>query len=470
MWYKEFMAHKELLKALPSVDEVLRSPEGEGWLARYPRRYVLDAVRRAIEGRRKMIVEGGEAGLSMAELSPEVEADLRALSSLSLRPVINATGIVIHTNLGRSALSESALENIQNVARGYSNLEYDLAAGKRGKRYSHIKRLLREVTGAEDGIAVNNNAGAVLLCLSAMAKGREVVVSRGELVEIGGSFRVPDVMAQSGAVLREVGATNKTHLRDYEAAIHDNTALIMKVHQSNYRITGFTQDVPLGELVALGGRRGVPVMYDMGSGCLVDLRPHGIHTEPSVQETVRQGPDVVTFSGDKLLGGPQAGVIVGRKSSIELLQKHPLLRALRIDKLTLAALEATLMEYIDPEQAREHVPTLRMLLEPSARVRKRARKIAGLIKNEAMEVEAKVVEDAAFSGGGALPEHALKTYAVAITHGGLSPNALEERLRLGNPPVVARIKEGALLLDARTVSDREVNTLAGCVLAAVARD
>jgi len=462
------MTDKELLKALPAVDEILRSPEGEGWLSRHPRRYVVDAVRQAIEGRRRLIVEGKDTGLSMAELFPEVEATLGALSAMSLRPVINATGIVIHTNLGRSALSENALENILRVARGYSNLEYDLAAGRRGKRYAHIKRLLREVTGAEDGIAVNNNAGAVLLCLSAMAKGREVVVSRGELVEIGGSFRVPDVMAQSGAVLREVGATNKTHLRDYESAINDSTALILKVHQSNYRITGFTQDVPLGELVALGGRRGVPVMYDMGSGCLMDLRPHGIHTEPTVQETVKQGPDLVTFSGDKLLGGPQAGVIVGRKAAIELLQKHPLLRALRIDKLTLAALEATLMEYIDIEGAKGHIPTLRMLLEPAAEVKKRARKIAMMIKKEVKGVEVRVVEDSAFSGGGALPEHALRTYAVALSHGELSPNALETRLRLGDPPVIARIKEGALLIDARTVSDPEVKTLAGCVRAAVA--
>ncbi len=456
-----------MLKELPSVDEVLRSPGGERWLAAYPRRYVLEAVRRAIDERRKLIVEGREAGVSVEDLSPEVEKALHALSSLSLRPVINATGIVVHTNLGRSALSERALENVVRAARGYSNLEYDLSEGKRGKRYSHIKRLLREVTGAPDGIAVNNNAGAVLLSLSALARGREVVVSRGELVEIGGSFRVPDVMAQSGAILREVGATNKTRLGDYEEAVNENTGLILKVHQSNYRITGFTEEAPIGELVLLGKSRGLPVMYDMGSGCLLDLTPHGIHTEPSVREVLKHGPDLVTFSGDKLLGGPQAGIIVGSRAAVALLEKHPLTRALRIDKLTLAALEATLMEYIDPERAKQDIPTLRMLLEPPEPVRRRARKLAGALKKETIGAEIKVVEDAAFSGGGALPEHEIKTYAVSVAPERLSPNALEEKLRAGEPPVIARIKEDALLLDARTVGEGEIKALAACVKTAL---
>lgn len=461
--YKNLMSSKELLKNLPSVDEVLRSPEGEGWLRAFPRRYVLEAVRTAIESRRRLLALGREAGVSPGDMAPEVEASLKSLAALSLRPVINATGIVVHTNLGRSALPESALENVVRISRGYSNLEYELGEGKRGKRYAHIRRLLREVTGAEDGLAVNNNAGAVLLCLSALARGREVVVSRGELVEIGGSFRVPDVMAQSGAVLREVGTTNKTHLRDYEAALNENTALILKVHQSNYRITGFTQDVPVGDLATLGRQRGIAVMYDMGSGCLVDLRPYGIHSEPSVQEIVKSGADVVTFSGDKLLGGPQAGIIVGMREIIKDLQKSPLLRALRIDKLTLAALEAVLQEYIEPEKARRDIPTLRMLLEPAAEVKKRARRLARLIMKQTEGLSVKVVEDEGFSGGGALPEHAIKTYAVSLQHPALSPNSLEERLRKGNPPVIARIKEGTLLLDSRTILDAEVKTLAACV-------
>jgi L-seryl-tRNA(Ser) seleniumtransferase len=457
-----------MLKDLPSVDEVLKSPSGEGWLRDYPRPFVLEAVRKVIEHRRRLIIEGQPVEPSIEDMAPEIEALARQLSSLSLRPVINATGIVIHTNLGRAVLSERVMENVRKIACGYSTLEYDLDEGRRGKRYAHIKRLLREVTGAEDGVAVNNNAGAVFLSLNALAKGREVVVSRGELVEIGGSFRVPDVMAASGAVLREVGTTNKTHLQDYEKAINENTALILKVHQSNYRITGFTEDVPIGDLASLGRRHGLPVMYDLGSGCLIDLKPYGIFIEPSVQETVRSGPDVVTFSGDKLLGGPQAGIILGKGAYIEAIQKNPLTRALRIDKLTLAALEATLMDYVDLEKAKKDIPTLRMLLEEPEALRKRAKRMAGLIARGAKGAGVIVIEDYSFAGGGALPEVTLKTYAVALRPVTISINKLEERLRKGAPPVIARIKGDALLLDARTVRDREVKTLAGCVAAALA--
>jgi L-seryl-tRNA(Ser) seleniumtransferase len=457
---------KALLKKLPSVDEVLKSPEVEHWLERYPRRYVLQAVRETIEGRRKLILKGKKTDVSIPGMKADIEGAVRRLSSLSLRPLINATGIVIHTNLGRSPLSEHALENIERAAAGYSTLEYDLAEGKRGKRYAHIKRLLREVTGAEDGIAVNNNAGAVLVALSTLARGREVVVSRGELIEIGGSFRIPDVMAQSGAVLKEVGATNKTHPGDYEKAINEHTALLLKVHWSNYRITGFTSDVSIEELVSIGRKHNLPAMYDLGSGCLIDLKPLGIHTEPTVQETVKAGVDILTFSGDKLLGGPQAGIIVGKSRYIKMLQENPLLRAVRIDKLTLAALEATLMRYIDPERAKREIPTLRMLLEKPESVRRRAGKIAAKLK-DMKSIEIKIVEDSAFSGGGALPEHELKTYAVAVRSKRLSASRLEERLRLGDPPVIARIKEDTLLLDARTVGDGEIKALSECVRAAL---
>jgi L-seryl-tRNA(Ser) seleniumtransferase len=457
---------KALLKKLPSVDEVLKSPEVEHWLERYPRRYVLQAVRETIEGRRKLILKGKKTDVSIPGMKADIEGAVRRLSSLSLRPLINATGIVIHTNLGRSPLSEHALENIERAAAGYSTLEYDLAEGKRGKRYAHIKRLLREVTGAEDGIAVNNNAGAVLVALSTLARGREVVVSRGELIEIGGSFRIPDVMAQSGAVLKEVGATNKTHPGDYEKAINEHTALLLKVHWSNYRITGFTSDVSIEELVSIGRKHNLPAMYDLGSGCLIDLKPIGIHTEPTVQETVKAGVDILTFSGDKLLGGPQAGIIVGKSRYIKMLQENPLLRAVRIDKLTLAALEATLMRYIDPERAKREIPTLRMLLEKPESVRRRAGKIAAKLK-DMKSIEIKIVEDSAFSGGGALPEHELKTYAVAVRSKRLSASRLEERLRLGDPPVIARIKEDTLLLDARTVGDGEIKALSECVRAAL---
>lgn len=460
---KKSMAKRELLKDLPAVDEVLKSAKGGEWLSRYPRRYVTQAIREAIDKRRKLILKGRTTGVTLKSIAPEIERRLDELTACSLRKVINATGIVVHTNLGRSPLSQKALDNMVAVASGYSTLEYEVSTGRRGKRYEHIRRLLQDVTGAQDGMAVNNNAGAVLLALNTLARGKEVIVSRGELVEIGGSFRVPDVMAQSGAVLREVGTTNKTHLRDYEEAINEQTALILKVHQSNYRITGFTKDVPIDELVALGRSKNLPVMYDLGSGSIINLKG-----EPSVEKTVKSGADVLSFSGDKLLGGPQAGIIVGKKDYIGLLHENPLLRALRIDKLTLAALEATLMQYMEPEQAKRDLPTLRMILEPPEKVKKRAQKIATLI-GKSKDVDVSVVEDIAFAGGGSLPEHSIKTYAVSIRGQGprLTPNRIEERLRAGSPPVVARIKEDAVLLDARTVQEDEIKPLAECVKAAL---
>jgi L-seryl-tRNA(Ser) seleniumtransferase len=449
-------AKQEILSDLPSVDEVLRSTYGEEWLKNYPRRYVLNAVRDVIKLRRKKILEGTALLTSLEDIVPDIEIMVRRLSSLSLKSVINATGIVIHTNLGRSALSERVMENVRRVAVGYSNLEYDLESGKRGKRYVHIKRLLREVTGAEDGFAVNNNAAAVLLCLSALAKGKEVVVSRGELVEIGGSFRVPDVMVSSGAVLKEVGTTNKTHGYDYENALSDATALILKVHQSNYRIIGFTEDVSLEMLVGFGHGRGIPVMYDWGSGCLIDLKPHGIYAEPTIQEILRSGVDIVTFSGDKLLGGPQAGLIVGKREFIDKIQKNPLTRAVRIDKLTLAALEATLREYVEEEQARETVPTLRMLLEDPASIKARAKKIAALLKRRVNNAAITLIEGKSQSGGGSLPEVDFKTYVVSIRPENLSVNKLEEKLRRCEPPIVARIQENSLVIDPRTITAEEV--------------
>ncbi len=456
------------LKNLPAVDEILKDKAGKRWVSLYPRRFVLDGIRGVIDARRKAIVAGEDADTTLESMKDEMEARIAGFSSLSLVPVINATGIVIHTNLGRSPLSQRAVENVASVARGYSTLEYDPATGKRGSRNSHVKRLVRTVTGAEDAIAVNNNAAAVMLCLKALAEGREVIVSRGELVEIGGSFRVPEVMRQSGAILKEVGATNKTHLRDYEEAIGEGTALILKVHQSNFRIEGFTADVSIEELARLGKKHGIPVMYDVGSGCLIDMRPYGFHSEHTVQEIVAAGPDVVTFSGDKLLGGPQAGIIAGRAEIIKALSKHQMLRALRLDKMTLAALEATLMDYVDLESALPRIPTMRMLLEGPQEVRKRARRIASRIKGsipaKTKKLEISVVKDVTFSGGGALPAHEIPTYAVSVSLKGLSANALEARLRLeGTPSVIARIKDDLLLLDARSVQDAEVPQLAGRV-------
>jgi len=458
---------QKLLSHLPSVDKILKSEQGVQWLKTYPRGYVLQAIREVIDLKRRDIIEALNPDLSEELMIAEIESKLEKLTSYSLRPLINATGVVIHTNLGRSILSEKALENITRISGSYSNLEYDVEEGKRGKRYSHLKRILKEVTGAEDALIVNNNAAAVLLCLNTLAKGKEVIVSRGELVEIGGSFRMPEIMASSSALLHEVGTTNKTHLHDYEKAINEDTALILKVHQSNYRITGFTKEVSVEDLVNLGRRHQVPVMFDLGSGCLIDLKPFGIHNEPVVKEIVDSGVDIITFSGDKLLGGPQGGVIVGKKQYIEIIQKNPMTRAMRIDKLTLAGFEATLMEYIDEEKAIENIPTLRMLLQKPEEIKGRAKKIATRLKREIKDVRIHVLPDSSRAGGGAMPETDLPTYVISINPNNQSVNELEEKLRKGNPPIITRIKEDSLILDARTVRDKEIENLVKGVRAAL---
>lgn len=455
------MAKQKLLSSLPSVDEILKSPMGLKWQEDFPRRYVLKAIREIIEGKRQAILRDELREISLELMLPDIQRRLEILSSFSLKPVINATGVVIHTNLGRSVLSDQILENVKKVACGYSNLEYDLERGERGKRYSHVQRLLNEITGAESSLIVNNNAAAVFVCLSALARAKEVIVSRGELVEIGGSFRVPDVMSSSGAILREVGTTNKTHLHDYENAINENTGLLLKVHQSNFRTIGFTKLVEIGELVNLGKKYNIPVMFDLGSGCLVDLRPYGIHIEPTVQDIVKSGCDIVTFSGDKLLGGPQGGVIVGKAQLIEKIAKNPLMRAVRIDKLTLSAFEAVLMYYLDEDKAKREIPTLKMLLQDANEIKVRAKKIAKRLHREIKEDIARIeiIEDYSQSGGGALPEVEFKTFVIAIRPEKVSVNKLEERLRRGNPPIIARIKEDALIIDARTVSNSDISAL-----------
>lgn len=455
------MNKQKLLSSLPSVDEILKSEQGAAWQETYPRRYVLQAIRETIEHSRQAILKDELKEISLEDMLPHIRHRIERLSAFSLKPVINATGVVMHTNLGRSVLSEEILENVKKVACGYSNLEYDLEKGERGKRYSHIQRLLNEITGAESSLIVNNNAAAVFVCLTALAKGKEAVVSRGELVEIGGSFRVPDVMSASGAILREVGTTNKTHLRDYEAAINENTGLFLKVHQSNFRTIGFTKQVEIDELVTLGKKHNIPVMFDLGSGCLIDLKPYGVHIEPTVQEIVKSGCDIVTFSGDKLLGGPQGGVIAGKSEMIEKIAKNPLMRAVRIDKLTLSAFEAVLMNYLDEDKAKVNIPTVRMLLQDVNEIKARAKKILMRLKREIKEnvAEMDVIEDSSQSGGGALPEIEFKTFAVAVRPKKLSVNRLEERLRHGSPPIIARIKDNALILDARTIGDNEVEGL-----------
>jgi len=388
----------------------------------------------------------------------------------SLRPVINATGVVLHTNLGRALMSPLALERLTAVGAAYANLELDLATKERGSRYSHVEGLLARLTGAEDALVVNNNAAAVLLALETLAHGREVVVSRGELIEIGGEFRIPDIMLRSGAVLREVGTTNRTHLRDYAEAITPNTGLLLKVHTSNYRVVGFTADVPSRELVELGRACGVPVMEDLGSGSLVDLRSYGFPYEPTVPETVAAGVDLVSFSGDKLLGGPQAGVVVGTRAIVTRLKKNPWNRALRIDKFTVAALEATLYAY-EAGTALETVPTLRLLTEPLARVRSRARAVLRRLPPATRaRLAARVVDDRAQVGGGALPTVELPTAALAIGDGPTDAMSLDARLREGDPPVVGRIVDDRLLLDCRTVLPHQVVGLARALAAAAGLD
>lgn len=461
---------QEILAGIPSVDELLKSPEGAQWLAVFPRKVVIQAIRTVLESGRSRIIAGEAAEISPEALRAGIESEICKLSSCSLLPLINATGIVLHTNLGRAALSEKALENVAKVGRGYSNLEYDLETGKRGKRHSHTKRLLRQITGAEDALIVNNNAAAVLLCLNTMAKGREVIVSRSELVEIGGSFRIPEVMAAGNAVLREIGTTNKTHPHDYANAVNENTALILKVHQSNYQIIGFTSDVKIDELVMLGRKQKVPVMFDLGSGCLVDLKPYGIHTEPTVQEIVKAGVDLVSFSGDKLLGGPQGGIIVGKKKYIEKIQKNPLARALRVDKMTIAAFEATLMAYMDIDSAKDNIPALKMLFQSPEEIKQRARKIAATLRKAAQNTDIRVVQDMSKAGGGSLPDKEFQTFAVQVRPRGISVNELESRLRHGSPPVISRISKDALLLDARTVREQEIKDLIRVMAAALADD
>lgn len=452
---------KELLRNLPSVDELLRAPEIETLLEAYPRSVVVDVTRSEIERLRADIVRSTdavaeEAAIDMPQLLTRIGTGVKTRVRPSLKRVINATGVVLHTNLGRSILAEAAVTAVIDAASHYSNLEYDIDHNIRGSRHAHVERLLTELTGAEAGMVVNNNASAVLLALSAVAKGKEVIVSRGQLVEIGGSFRIPDVMRASGAKLVEVGTTNKTYLTDYKNAVTPKTALLMRVHPSNFRVVGFSAEATLPELVALGLETGLPVLDDLGSGVIIDLESYGIAGEPTVKENVQTGADIVTFSGDKLLGGPQAGLIVGNSDYIKKLKKHPLARAIRVDKMTLAALEATLSLYREPARALQAIPTLSMLTAKPADLRPRAERLAHAISSLAgNHLRANVAEDVSKAGGGSLPLLDLETVVVALQPLTMTANQLEERLRLRDPAILARIKEDRLLLDVRTILEDE---------------
>jgi L-seryl-tRNA(Ser) seleniumtransferase len=458
------------LRMIPKVDKVLEWQPVRELLAGHPRALLLKAVRTVLDRLRADALARPleHAAFSEAAICRQIALELAGLSRPNLKRVINGSGIVIHTNLGRSILPEAARGALDGIAFCYSNLEFDLEAGVRGSRYSHVEALICELTGAEAAIVVNNNAAAVLLCLSALASGREAVVSRGELVEIGGSFRIPDVMRLSGVTLREVGTTNRTHAADYSSAVSAETALFLKVHCSNFAVVGFTAEVSAPELVALGESCGVPVLADMGSGNLVDLSNLLPCAEPTVQEFVRAGVDVITFSADKLLGGPQAGLIVGKKSFIEPMKKHPLLRALRIDKLTLAALEATLALYRDERVAFQEVPTLRMLTTPLPELSSRARRMVRRLRRGAPErVSLALCPGFSQAGGGTLPLLNLPTLLIEVGVAGLSPNEIEAQLRAAEVPVIGRISKGAFLLDPRTLLDEDLGDL-GRALACLA--
>jgi L-seryl-tRNA(Ser) seleniumtransferase len=454
------------LRRLPSVDQVVRALVERPEVGEVARPRLTALVRETLAVERAAVRERDQPPADVATLVERLVGAIRQAGLFSLRPVINATGVVLHTNLGRSLLSPLARERVAAVGGAYSNLEIDLVSKERGSRYSHVEALLRRLTGAEDALVVNNNAAAVLLALETLAHGKEVIVSRGELIEIGGEFRIPDIMLRSGAVLREVGATNRTHLRDYAEAIGPQTALLLKVHTSNYRVVGFTAEVSSRELTALGREHGIPVMEDLGSGSLIDLRPWGFPYEPTVPEVVASGVDLVSFSGDKLLGGPQAGIVVGGKDIVTRLKKNPWNRALRIDKFTIAALEATLTAY-EGGAARDTVPTLRLLTEPLGTVTARARRVLRGLGPEIVErLAADVSEGRSQVGGGALPTVELPTAGLVLGDSDAAARALDARLRAGDPPVVGRLVDDRLFLDCRTVLPGQAAGLVKAVVAA----
>ena len=450
-----------LLRKLPGVDSLIELCAATDFFKGIPQTVIVSSIRSVIDDRRRAILNADPSINEQSLLdSLMIEAVKHAVTKAmmpNLRPMVNATGVVVHTNLGRSLLAAEAVENLVAIASRYSNLEYDLAAGKRGSRYSSVEDLICENSGAEAAMVVNNNAAAVLLCLETIARNKEVIVSRGELVEIGGSFRVPDVMAKSGSILKEVGTTNRTHLQDYQNAIGPDTGLLLKVHTSNYSVVGFTAEVSLRQLVDLGADHQLPVMEDLGSGTFVDFSKYGLLKEPTVQESVNAGADLVTFSGDKLLGGPQAGLIVGKKKIVDQVKKNPLTRALRIDKLTLAALESTLRLYRDEEKAARLIPTLRMIMLPFQEVQKRARQLADALKNMGdVRMQIQLIERSSKTGGGALPLMELPSLCVGIQMKGISPNTLEKRMRDNDPPIIGRIESDMFIMDPRTIREDEL--------------
>ncbi len=455
LWGLRFMAN-ELLRKIPKIDEILVNNDWKKLINKYPEEIAKDGLRQYLDELRSGIKEG------TIKLIPDISGIVNetgkrvvVMTTPTLKHVINGTGIIIHTNLGRSLLARPAIDAIVNAATYYSNLEYDLKKGTRGDRYEHCKTILRKLTDAEDALVVNNNAGAAFLVLNTLSEGKEVIISRGELIEIGGSFRIPEVMKKSGAVLKEVGTTNRTYIADYEQAMNENTGLIMKAHTSNYRIRGFTHEPSIEELVALGNKYSIPTFYDAGSGLLYSVKAKGILDEPFISQEVAKGLDVVSFSGDKLLGAPQAGIIVGEKTLIDAMKKNPMTRVLRPDKFTLAGLESTLLLYLDMEHAKEEIPTLRMIHEDANTLKNRAQRLLRQLKIKCANFSVSIAEIYSEVGGGSLPEVVIPSYGILIKPNTMSLKDFEEHLRSLEVPVIGRIEKETFILDMRTILKEE---------------
>ena len=457
------MDHSLFFRRIPKTDVLLEQEPLRSLGDRYGRDVVTGALRQVLEETRGRIGQADSEAAAeeiLRGIPEETEKKVEALYAPRIRRVINATGTILHTNLGRAPLSHSQVQNMARLAGGYCDLEYDLASGGRGERYAHLEELLCRLTGAEAAMAVNNNAAAVMLVLNTLAAGGEVIVPRGELIEIGGKFRIPDVMKMSGAQLAETGTTNKTHLADYESAVTENTKAIMKVHTSNYRIIGFTENVPAEALRPLADRAGVPLIEDLGSGVFADLSRYGLPHEPTVREAVSAGADVITFSGDKLLGGPQAGIIVGKKELVDRMKKNPLTRALRVDKFTVIALEEVLRDYLSAELAPERIPVLRMISEPADSVRARAERLAALLGERITSADISVAESEARTGGGSLPEAVIPSFSAAVRPRNMSAASLEHHMRMLPCPIIARVSDETVLLDVRTIEEEDLRGIA----------
>lgn len=451
-----------LYRSIPKVDILLEKDEIKELIANYGHEIVMDIIREETDKLRLLIAESDNETELQSKIDNLVKSIVKAATNLfkpKVRKVINGTGTILHTNLGRAPITRTQAEKLADIVCGYSNLEYNLESGKRGERYSHFEKLLCRITGAEAAMVVNNNAAAVMLILSTMAKGGEVIVSRGELIEIGGKFRIPDVMEQSGAKLVEVGTTNKTHFSDYEDAITEDTKAFLKVHTSNYNIVGFTESVLAKELKPLSEKTEIPIIEDLGSGVLIDLAKFGITHEPTVQEAIESGVDVVCFSGDKLLGGPQAGIIIGKKKYINMMKKNQLTRALRVDKFTVTALELVLLSYLNEDKAITEVPVLKMISESYESVKERAEKLAKILKAKCKNAEITIGDCESQVGGGSLPLERIRSVAVVIKPNNISVSALEEMMHGFEPAIVARTAEDAIWMDVRTLSDEDFDTI-----------